>query len=554
MLQCPLMAKDVHNAAVHAPASNGRAWKGPLVTVLIPTHNRRRSLPRALASVVRQTHRELEIFVVRDGGEDVSDIVRSFHDPRVVFIDRSENRGKPYSLNEALSRATGKYVAYLDDDDVYYPEHVQTLVDALENRTDCQAAYSDLYKVYCRELPDGSQTVLSKEVEICRDFDRYLMLFFNHVLHVSLMHRRDLLTRTGLYNENLNILIDWDMTRRLVFFTDFHHVPAVTGEFYSPVGDCDRISVQRRKDSAEYLRNVLTIRTTRPAKPWPKLEDLSIIVLADRVDQSLRDTLVNIWGHTFYPYRLYLALPEASVPSLKTEMPNVTVVPVPGHLRGEERLDSVLRHIESPYVAVLPSGLAIEDTWVENPLYALIHCLSRSLGFLIKGASPQAWAGVLRLADLQRARQVGPQMSIEDSLATAGIQMRMPTPKELPFQFDDLLRVAKLAESEGDWQSAARLYESLAVQHHNERWMATLAARAYLHAGRPLIAQNLGRQLNHERATIDTLLTEARACRQNGDLRRAIQLLADAEQRLREQVTEPFFPARQVASGQLNCT
>ena len=285
------------------------------MTVLIPTYNRRRSLPRALASVVRQTHRELEIFVVRDGGEDVSDIVRSFHDPRVIFIDRSENRGKPYSLNEALSRAAGKYVAYLDDDDVYYPGHVQTLVDALENRTDCHAAYSDLYKTYCRELPDGSQTVLSKEVEISRDFDRYLMLFFNHVLHVSLMHRRDLLTRTGPYNESLNILIDWDMTRRLVFFTDFYHVPAVTGEFFSPIGECDRISVQCRKDPKEYSRNLLAIRTTRPAKPWPKMEDLSIIVLSDRADRNLRDTLVRIWGHTFYPYRLYLPMPAADIPS-----------------------------------------------------------------------------------------------------------------------------------------------------------------------------------------------------------------------------------------------
>ena len=96
--------------------------------------------------------------------------------------------------------------------------HVETLVRALETQTDCQAAYSDLYRVYCEVRPGGDRVVLSKHVEISRDFDRFLMLYFNHVLHVSLMHRRDLLDKTGPYTESLNILIDWDITRRTGLF------------------------------------------------------------------------------------------------------------------------------------------------------------------------------------------------------------------------------------------------------------------------------------------------------------------------------------------------
>ncbi len=540
MPQSHLIAQDTHGDNIRRPAWTGGARRGPLVTVLLPTHNRRRRLPRALASVMRQTYQELEIFVIRDGGEDVSDIVRSFRDPRLIFIDRPENRGKPFSLNEALGRATGKYVAYLDDDDVYYPEHIATLVAALEGQTDCQAAYSDLYKTYCRELPDGSQTVLSKEVEISRDFDRYLMLYFNHVLHVSLMHRRDLLTKTGPYNESLNILIDWDMTRRLVFFTDFYHVPVVTGEFYSPLGECDRISVQRRKSPQEYSRNLLTIRTTRPAQPWPKMEDLSVIVLAEGADRNVKDTLVRIWGHTFYPYRLYLALSGGDVPHFTTQMPNVTVVPMPDRASAQERLDVVLRQIESPYVAIVPSRMTIDEMWVENPLYALLHHPAQALGFLVEGSSAETWSAVLRSADLQQARRTHPQMAIDASLAACGIQMRLPAPEELPFQFDEWLRQAKLAEAEGDWVGAAQSYESMIERHHNRYWMMTMAARAYFHAGRHATAQRLSRQVNSERPTIDTLLLEAKTCGRTGEFRRAIQLLTDAEQRLRDQVVEPF--------------
>lgn len=126
---------------------------GPVVSVLISTFNRPRYLYQAVASVLHQSYGNLQVIVVNDGGEDVSDIVNSFRDQRLIFINRKENRGKAFSLNQALTRAEGKYIAYLDDDDLYYPNHIEVLTNVLENQTDCRAAYSDLYKVCCRVMP-----------------------------------------------------------------------------------------------------------------------------------------------------------------------------------------------------------------------------------------------------------------------------------------------------------------------------------------------------------------------------------------------------------------
>jgi len=509
--------------------SDGGDRDGPLVSVLLPTYNRRRFLPQALQSVLEQTHRNLEVFVVNDGGEDVADVVRACNDPRVIFIDRQANRGKPHSLNEALARAQGKYIAYLDDDDIYYRHHIKVLVDALEGPTDCQVAYSDLYKVYCRVLPSGGREVLSKHVEISRDFDRFLMLYFNHVLHVSLMHRRDLLDRTGLYNEDLNILIDWDMTRRLVFFSDFHHVPTLTGEFYSPITESDRISVQRRKNSEEYLRNILAIRTTRPAKPWPRIEDLAIVLLVEHLDKSIAQVLAHIWRYTFYPYQVYVPLPAASIGRLNIEMPNVILVPVDPQSSLDERTDVALQRGDETYVAVVPSGLPIEDMWVENSLYALINNPAGRAGFLLHGGDSQVWSALLRRDDLQRARRSYPHLSVEASLIACGVGVRRPLPEELPFQFDDLLRQAKLAETEGNWAAAAQLFEYMAAHYRNELWMKAMAARAYFEAGRHADAGQLSCEVNRTRPTVDTLLLEAKIRRQKNDYAAAIRLLGQAE-------------------------
>ncbi|MHC4194336.1 MAG: glycosyltransferase family 2 protein, partial [Planctomycetota bacterium] len=67
---------------------------GPMVSVLIPTFNRPRYLFEALASVLQQNYRRLQVIVVNDGGQDVSDVVDSFREPCIIYINEKENRGK----------------------------------------------------------------------------------------------------------------------------------------------------------------------------------------------------------------------------------------------------------------------------------------------------------------------------------------------------------------------------------------------------------------------------------------------------------------------------
>ncbi len=503
---------------------------GPVVSVLVPTFNRPQYLSKALASVLQQSYRNLQVIVINDGGEDVNDIINSFRDPRLLFINRKENRGKPYSLNEALNRADGKYVAYLDDDDLYYPNHIETLVNALEFQTDCQVAYSDFYKAYCRVSSDGNRQVLSKVVEVSRDFDRFLMLLFNHVLHVCLMHRRDLIEKTGPYNEQLNVLIDWDMTRRLVFFSDFHHACEITGEYYHPEGESDRISVQRRKDKNEYLRNVLTIRTTRPPKPWPKIQDMSIIFLADRLDKQAGKTINAIWRHTFYPYRLYLPLSESDINRLNSEMPNLVTVPVKPATSQIRQIDAALEKCDSEYIAIVSSGLSINDMWIENPLYALMNNPDCRRGYEPEGSTNQLWAVVVTKDNLQLARRSFPNLPVRESLKAAGIVLKHPDFEELPFQFDNLLQQALSAEKDGDFSQAGRMFEYIAENHQNELWMRRLAAKAFFKAKDYTRAAELSNNVNQQRPTVDTLLLEAKIKRENKDFNSAIELLKTAEQ------------------------
>ncbi len=503
---------------------------GPVVSVLISTFNRPRYLTEALTSIGQQSYTNLQVIVVNDGGEDVRDIIDSFNDTRLIYINGKENRGKAFCLNQALSRAEGKYIAYLDDDDLYYPNHIETLVDILENQTNCRVAYSDLYKVSCKVMPDGSRQVLSKVVEVSRDFDRFLMLYFNHVLHVSIMHDRTLLEKTGPYNEELRVLVDWDITRRLAFFSDFQHVTEITGEYYNPVDECDRISVQRRKDIGGYLKNVQTIRTTRPPKPWSKIRDLSIIFVAEQMDEQAKRALNSIRQHTFYPYEIYLPLPQVDYGRLGIDIPNIINVPVESIKPQARRIDKTLARCDGEYVAIVPSGFPIRQFWLEDSLYALINSSSGREGLELEGSTDNLWAVVIEKDVLKSARRDFSSQTVQQSLRASGISIRRVLADEIPFQLDQLLEQTRLAEKNGELAKASRMFEYIAGHYQNQLWMKTLAARAFFNAGDLNRAEQLCRELNRQRPVVDTLLLEAKIRQAKKNFEPAIGLLEQAEQ------------------------
>ncbi|MFO7958554.1 MAG: glycosyltransferase [Candidatus Brocadiia bacterium] len=286
--------------------------ESPKVTVLTPTYNRPDYLPEAVRSVVNQEFTDWEMLVINDGGVDVGDVVARVGDERVRYHNRPQNRGKAACLNFGLERARGEYIAYLDDDDIWYPNHLETLAAALDADPGIGAAYSDLYKTIVLPGEDGRRYPVEKRVDVCRDFNRMFMFHFNHTLHVSLMHRKGLALRAGGYNEDVRVLIDWNITRKLCFLCDFRHVQVVTGEYYMPLKDSDRISDVQRRDEERYRQNLRLIRGDLPPEPWPKVEKVAVVLPVGQWNEPALDVVRYLLDKLDYPCRIVLVNRDAS--------------------------------------------------------------------------------------------------------------------------------------------------------------------------------------------------------------------------------------------------
>ena len=198
----------------------------PLVTVLLPTCNRREFLPAAIRSIRDQTLQDWKLLVLNDGGEDVSDLVAGFGDPRIE-CHAFPHRGKAGALNAGLALVRSKYVAYMDDDDLVYPDHLAELV-ALAEREGAEFVYSDTWEVQVG--PDGRE--LRRRIENDADVSFDDIRFFNKINHKQILHVKRLADEAGPYDERLRILIDYDYIRRLARLAPPVHLRKTTGEHF----------------------------------------------------------------------------------------------------------------------------------------------------------------------------------------------------------------------------------------------------------------------------------------------------------------------------------
>jgi len=117
----------------------------PLVSVVIPAYNAASRIRETLDSVFAQTYANFEIVLVNDGSPDTEALERAIrgYGDQLVYI-RHENRGPSGARNTAIRAARGKYIACLDSDDIYLPEHLARLVSLIVEKG-LDLVYCDYY-------------------------------------------------------------------------------------------------------------------------------------------------------------------------------------------------------------------------------------------------------------------------------------------------------------------------------------------------------------------------------------------------------------------------
>ncbi len=230
---------------------------GPLVSIITRTYEapgRDKLLKQAGRCIINQTYRDIEWIVVQDGGESLREVALAIADlapwMTVRFV-AGPKKGRSFAGNIGLDAAHGDYCMFLDDDDLLYADHVETLVATLRSHPKACAAYALSFEVRSECTETGcKEEPYTTPASFWQPWDYTVIEDHNFIPIQSLLFSRKLFLERGGFDTDLEQLEDWNLWLRYGLGNTFEFVPKTTSLFRTPSHQDNRLRRQLALHSA----------------------------------------------------------------------------------------------------------------------------------------------------------------------------------------------------------------------------------------------------------------------------------------------------------------
>lgn len=196
-----------------------------MISVITSTYKRPQLLKRAIESVMAQTFTDWEMIIVNDDPDfETKSVVESFNDKRLTYISMGSKYGcDTRPKNKGVKSSTGDYIAFLDDDSAYRPDHLQALYNELK-KGEADVVYGDRW-IFDQEKPIS--------IGIFHEFDPFLMMRRNYIDTSDVLVKREAIFEVGGFDEKYKKYIDWNLwVRMMKAGYKFKRVPLVITDYH----------------------------------------------------------------------------------------------------------------------------------------------------------------------------------------------------------------------------------------------------------------------------------------------------------------------------------
>jgi teichuronic acid biosynthesis glycosyltransferase TuaG len=171
----------------------------PLVSIIMPAYNSEKHIAEAIESVQSQTFSNWELLITDDCSTDeTASVVKkiSCNDSRIKYVKQSSNQGAAIARNASLNRAKGRFIGYLDADDIWFPEKLEDQITFMK-----KGGYAFSCASYT--VIDEEGKALGRTVTMPDSLDRWGFLTHNYLQTVGIMVDLDIVDRSLLYMPNI---------------------------------------------------------------------------------------------------------------------------------------------------------------------------------------------------------------------------------------------------------------------------------------------------------------------------------------------------------------
>ena len=192
-----------------------------LVSIITRTVDRPESLQKAIESVIKQSYPNIELIIINDGGCSVTNIIDKYKNKlnKIIYHELKQNKGRSTAANTGLKLCNGEFIAFLDDDDIIYPSHIENLVESIIKHKEYMVVYSGV------ETANNPQQFTST-------YDKTELMINNYIpIHAILLNRK-ILEHSVMFDKTFEVYEDWDFLLQLNQHSDFFFTGKVTA-YYS---------------------------------------------------------------------------------------------------------------------------------------------------------------------------------------------------------------------------------------------------------------------------------------------------------------------------------
>lgn len=203
-----------------------RSNEKPLISIIMPTFNRKDFIFNAINSVVDQIYDSWELIIVDDASTDDTDLVlKKFTDSRIKYFKLEKNSGVSIARNYGLSFAKGDYIAYLDSDNTWDPRFLSAIHGAIVKINPKVDA------LYTGQLVFTGKTMQLEAVRFGM-FNKSLLFNNNYIDLNCFVHKKSIINSGVNFDHNLKRFVDWDFISRISLVTSIFSIPVLLSNYH----------------------------------------------------------------------------------------------------------------------------------------------------------------------------------------------------------------------------------------------------------------------------------------------------------------------------------
>lgn len=196
----------------------------PKVTIVTPSYNQVDYLERTIQSVLNQTYKNVEYFIIDGGSEDGSvDVIKTYSDKLAGWVSEAD-RGQTDAINKGFSMANGSILAWLNSDDTYEPNAVEEAVDLLGQHPEAGLVYGDANYI------DSQGNVIGRFPAAQTSLDQ-LKRGYVHIPQQASFFRKSLWDAVGPLDPDFFFAMDYDLWVRLARISKLQYVQRTWANF-----------------------------------------------------------------------------------------------------------------------------------------------------------------------------------------------------------------------------------------------------------------------------------------------------------------------------------